>query len=130
MRTESTRDICPAPMPSVRRRREHDRVRLDVLADAPGEVEVAQLLGRGRALRHDLGAPRRGRVASRVCTSSRPRRCALERARARRRDVARQQAQVLLRGQRRQRLGAYAGAITHSRNVSLISRASSPSTGG
>ena len=51
MRTESTRDICPAPTPSVRPPAgEHDGVRLDVLADAPGEVESAQLRRRRRAL--------------------------------------------------------------------------------
>ena len=45
----STRLICPAPMPTVAPSvGEHDGVGLDVLADRPGEQEVAQLLFGGR----------------------------------------------------------------------------------
>ena len=53
IRTESTRLIWPAPIPIVcRSLREHDRVRRDVLADAPGEEQVAPLrLGRARRRR-------------------------------------------------------------------------------
>ena len=56
-RAASTRLIWPAPMPTVWpsvATGVDDGVRFDVLADAPGEEQGAQLFGGGRALGDDV----------------------------------------------------------------------------
>ena len=66
IRTASTREVCPPPMPRrAVRGGEHDRVRLDVLDDAPGRSPSPASSSRGRgALARDLG--RGGVLASGV----------------------------------------------------------------
>ena len=55
MRAESTRLICPAPMPTVARiLGVDDRIRFDVLGDAEGEAQVAQFGVARRASGHRL----------------------------------------------------------------------------
>ena len=85
---------------------EHDRVRLDVLADAPREVEVAQLLGRRRrASTRPCAAAAAAVSRSRVCTRKPPATLRSSSAPgALGRDVADQQAQVLARREHRQRV--------------------------
>ena len=109
---------------------EHDRVRLHVLADPPGEIEIAQLVGGRRALGHDLGGGRRGGVAIARLHQEAARDAAQLDARPARlgRDVADEQPQVLARREDRQRLGLEGGRDHALEEGLLISRASSPST--
>ena len=122
MRTESTRDIWPAPMPRVRPPgREDDGVGLDVLADAPGEVEIAQLLGVGARFVTTFAAGGGGRVASRVWTRKPPATLRSSSAPGRARGAMSQTSRrrFFLPRAVCSASGVEDGAITHSRNVSL-----------
>ena len=134
LRTGSTREVWPPPSASVRSARgEDDRVRLDVLHDAPGEVERAQLVGGRRALRHDAapGADPRSR-GRRPAPAGRRRRRAAPAAlgRHRRRRCQRTSRRFFFLRSSSSASGSNSGAISTSVKISSTTCASASVHGG